>query len=342
VQQNILWRGFLEKFDIIARMAISKNRGESLQIQERDFALLRGLFECRVMTAGHIATIYFDGKREYTKKRLQKLKAAGFIRERKRQVSEPSVLFLTRKAFVELKNHGDLSPYPPLALTTLEKRANVSDKTIHHELEVMDVKAAFHTALAKSEKFTIAHFSTWPQLYEFTAVRSGHGAEILVKPDGFIRFHEKDSDGIYERTFFLEVDRSTEKQDILVDRAGCYVDFYRSGGFAVRNGLARSEFQKVPFRVLMVFKTAERRNNTAERLLNNNPPIRSQIYLTTLAEVTADPLGAIWIEPKDYRTVTDDTPFDTSRKLPTFAYRRQPEREALVEAKIRKFRLLEN
>jgi len=314
----------------------------SLVFQERDFTLLRGLFESRVMTAGHIAALYFDGKREYTKKRLQKLKAAGFIRERKRQVNEPSVLFLTRKAFVALKLNGDLSEYPSLALTALEKRANVSEKTLRHELEVMDVKAAFHSALTKSEKFTVAHFSTWPQLYEFTAVRSGHGAEILVKPDGFIRLHEKEPDGIYERTFFLEVDRSTEKQDILIDRAACYVDFYRSGGFAVRSGALRSEFDKFPFRVLMVFKNAERRNNTAERLLNNNPPILSQIYLTTFAEVTADPLGPIWIEPKDYRAVIDGTPFDTSRQLPSYAYRRQPEREALVEAKIRKFRLLEN
>lgn len=314
---------------------------QALQLQDRDFALLRGLFECRVMTAGHIATLYFDGKREYTKKRLQKLKAAGFIRERRRLVNEPSVLFLTRKAFVALKSRCLLLEYPSLALNALEKRANVSDKTLRHELEVMDVKAAFHTALAKSEKFSIRQFSTWPQLYEFTAVRSGHGAMILVKPDGFIRFHEKEPDGIYERTFFLEVDRSTEKQDILVDRAGCYVDFYRSGSFAVRNGAPRSEFQKFPFRVLMVFKNAERRNNTAERLLNNNPPILTQIYLTTFAEVTADALGPIWIEPKDYRTATDGTPFDTSRQIPTFAYRRQPEREALVEAKIRKCRLLE-
>ncbi len=323
-------------------MATSKIHDDSLQLQDRDFTLLRGLFECRVMTAGHIATLYFDDKREYTKKRLQKLKAAGFIRERKRQVNEPSVLFLTRKAFVALKNHGDLLEYPALALTALEKRANVSEKTLRHELEVMDVKATFHTTLAKSKKFSIAHFSTWPQLYEFTAAHAIHGADILVKPDGFIRFHEKEPDGIYERTFFLEVDRSTEKQDILVERAGCYVNFYRHGGFAVRNGSPRSDFQKFPFRVLMVFKNAERRNNTAERLVSNHPPILSQMCLTTVAEVTANPLGAIWIEPKDYRAATDGTPFDTSRKIPTFAYRRQPEREALVEAKIRKFSLFGN
>ena len=91
----------------------------------------------------------------------------------------------------------------------------------------------------------------------------------------------------------------------------------------------------------MVFKTAERRNNTAERILNSHPTILSQIYLTTFAEMIADPLGAIWIELKDYRAATDGTPFDTSRQIPKYIYRRETEREALIEAKIRKFRFLE-
>jgi len=68
-----------------------------LQLQARDLALLRGLFESRVMTAEHIAMIYFDGRSEAGKKRLQKLKAAGFVGERTRRAFQPSVLFLTRK-----------------------------------------------------------------------------------------------------------------------------------------------------------------------------------------------------------------------------------------------------
>jgi hypothetical protein len=54
----------------------------------------------------------------------------------------------------------------------------------------------------------------------------------------------------------------------------------------------------------MTFKTAERRNNTAERLLLNHPPIRNQVWLTTLKEVTTDPLGSIWVKPGDYLKVT--------------------------------------
>ncbi len=125
----------------------------------------------------------------------------------------------------------------------------------------MDVKAAFCSAIRGSGRFTVAEFSTWPLLYQFEAFRPGHSsAEVIVKPDGFIRIHEKETDGgLSEHTFFLEVDRSSETQDTLVARAGCYLDYYKSGGFAVRNGGTRADFKDYPFRVLMVFKTAEDR-----------------------------------------------------------------------------------
>src|SRR5579862_7853339 len=131
-----------------------------ISLQPRDLALLRGLFECRVMTTDHIATLYFDNKLPYTIKRLQKLKAAGFIAERKRNANEKSVLFLTRKAFVLLSSQGKLEEYPSLGKNTFEARANVSERNLRHELEIMDVKAAFHAALSKSEKFSILKFST--------------------------------------------------------------------------------------------------------------------------------------------------------------------------------------
>jgi hypothetical protein len=323
-------------------MATSMIRDDSLQLQARDFVLLCGLFECRVMTAGHIAALYFDGKREYTKKRLQKLKASGFIRERRRQVNEPSILFLTQKAFKLLKNNGHLSEYPSLGTNSFEARTNVSGLTLRHELEIMDVKAAFHSAIKKTTKYSVVEFSTWPLLYQFETPHQGYGGDVLVKPDGFIRIHESEADGgLSEHTFFLEVDRSSEKQDTLITRAGCYVDYYKSGGFAARNGAPRTEFKDYPFRVLLILKNAERRNNTAERLVQNNPPILTQVWLTTSAEVTTNPLGPIWIQPVDYRNVTRGTTFDAERPRRDLIYRRQPEREALAESKIKKLSLLE-
>jgi len=323
-------------------MRAVKEQFNSIVFQERDIALLRGLFESRVMTAGHIATLFFDGKKEAAKKRLQKLKAAGLIGERKRKAYEPSVLFLPRKAFVLLHEKGVLAEYPAFDLPALERRARVSSVTISHELNVMDVKTAFHSAIKETKQFTIEEFSTWPMLYEFEAFRNGRGGEeVTVRPDGFVRIHEKEKDGgVSEHTFYLEVDRSSETQETLVNRAGCYFDYYKSGSFAVRNGATRSDYKHFPFRVLMVFKTAERRNNTAERLLQNNPPILTQVCLSTIKEVMTNPLGATWFCPIDYRKAVERTPFDLTRQREQLGYQRQTARELFIERKVQKLKIL--
>ena len=317
-------------------------RKEGLHLQDRDLAILRGLLESRVMTATQIATLFFEGKAEATKKRLQKLKTAGLVAERRRLVYEPAVLSLTRKAIAVLRTQGILAEYPPMSETALEKRSRVSELTLRHELEIMDVKSAVAAALRSTDRFTLAEFSTWPLLYQFEAFRPGHTvAEIVVKPDGFIRIHEEESDGgLSEHTFFLEVDRSSETLDTLVTRAGCYSDFFKSGGFAERNGATRDQFRDFPFRVLMVFKNAERRNNTAERLLASNRPMLTQACLTTLDEVTTNPLGTIWLCPADYREAVKGTAFESPKGNTQWGYKRQSARELLVEARVRKFALL--
>lgn len=314
----------------------------SLVLQDRDIAFLRGLFEARVMTAEHVAALYFDGRGEYTKKRLQKLKTAGLVAVRPRKPFEPAVLFLTRAGLVPLHERGVLQEYPEFDLPALERRARVSDLTLRHELEVMDVKVAFHASLKQTPALTVAEFNTWPLLNQFLAVRSRfEGADVMVRPDGFIRIRENEADGgVSEHSFFLEVDRSTETQETLVFRAECYLNYYKSGGFADKNGGARSAFKEYPFRVLFVFKSAERRNNTAERLLLNSPPIFTQVCLSTIDEVTREPLGAVWIQPKDYRSAVVDTPFDIEGPRYRPADRRQPMRDAFIEKNVPKFRLL--
>src|SRR4051794_2923535 len=89
--------------DILAPMP------ESVLLQSRDFELLKGLFESRVLTLSHIASLHFEGRDEAAKKRVQKLKAGGFIGERPRRVNEPGILFLTRKGFTALESEGLLS-----------------------------------------------------------------------------------------------------------------------------------------------------------------------------------------------------------------------------------------
>ena len=320
-----------------------------VHLQDRDLGLLRGLFESRVMTLQHAAVLYFDGRHESAKKRLQKLKGARLVAERPRRRYEAAVLFLTRKAFRVLEENGVLTEYPRLGWKSLEKRARVSDLTLRHELAVMAVKAATLPAVNALPGFAVVEFSTWPRLYEFHARQRvpgrGHGGttnRVLVKPDGHIRVHEKGRNSeLFEHTFFLEVDRSTESQQILALRATAYIDYYQSGGLAVSHGYPRSAYKRFPFRVLMVLKNAERRNNPAERLLQQYPPILTQVWLTTFAEVTTAPLRPIWVRPKDYREVTQGTAYDPERRRELNGYRRQPERERLIEQAVQKVRLLE-
>lgn len=304
-----------------------------IRLAPRDIAILTDLLESRVMTSAQISRLHFEGRAEMSKKRLQALKKAGLISERRRNILEPSVRFLSKKGFHLLQELGVLEKYPPLSVPALVRRSQVGKATILHELEVMDVKVAFHDAIRRAERYSLARFSTWPVLYQFEVQPYGMNREILVKPDAFIRIEAK-SGQVSKHAFFLEVDRSTEVQDILISRALGYHAFYRSGGFALRNGGSPSAFKDFPFRVLFVLKTRERRNNTAERLLHCTPPILNLVWLTTLEEVTSDPLGRIWIRPIDYQAAVQGTAYE--RPVRSRVYRHQTERDALVERRIRK------
>ena len=323
-------------------MRSSKASSASLKLQDRDLSLLRNLFESRVMTAGHVARLLFDGKKEATKKRLQKLKAEKLITERPRRPFEPSLLFLAPKGLEVLKECGILREFPSLPQETLQRRTVVSPITLSHELEVMDVKTAFHSAIRGNKTFSVVEFTTWPLLNQFTARRPGReGEEVLVKPDGFVRIHEAEADdGLFEHTFFFELDRSTETLDTLVSRALCYLDYYKSGNFAVKNGGKPTAFREYPFRVLMVFKTVERRNNIAEQLVRNNPPVLTRAWLSTQDEATKNPFGAIWVTPADYRTTVKGTAFDPESREPQSGYQRQTARDVWIEKKVPKRSLL--
>jgi hypothetical protein len=317
---------------------VTVSKKSDVEFQPRDLAILRGLFDARIATIHHLSTLYFDGRLEAARKRVQKLKAAGIINERPRKATEPSIHCLTRRAFEMLEQHGVLKEFPSVGWSHLEKRARISELTLKHELELMDCRAAL-TAASGKNGYEIAEFTAWPKLIEFVARDSG-GKQILVKPDAFIRIQGTDASGRFEDMFWLELDRSTEEQRRLVERAACYRDFYFRGGLASRFGRPRSEFKQFPFVVLFVFKNAERRNNTAERLLQSTPPIRNQVWLTTLKEMTKDPLGPIWVKPGDYSRLTAGTAFDPAVRRNQWGYRRQPEREDFIEINIQKHRLL--
>jgi hypothetical protein len=314
---------------------------------ERDYRLLRGLFESRVMTIHHAATLYFDDSLGAARKRVWKLKNARLVNGRARERTfDRSVLFLTRKGFEMLTREGRLIDYPAIGWPMMEKRTNVSPLTLQHELDVMSAKAAMTNAVKSKREYTVAEFSTWPRLFAFpskTVSVHGYGKRIWMKPDAFIRIREEE-DGFepIEHRFYLELDRSTEAQQRLQAKAGAYSQHYRSGGFAKRFGAPAEAFEQFPFRVLFICRTEERRNNAAVAMLTRHPPILTMVWLTTFEEFCKNALDPIWIRPIDYRDATAGTPFDAHKPSDDPVYRRQVEREQFVAERVQKVRLFES
>lgn len=261
-------------------------------IQDRDIELLKLLLHSRILTLAHAAVLVFGGSKEAAKKRVQKLKANGLILERRRKAYEQGVLFLSKKGFLCLKEHGELPPECD-DIPSFTKRGQVSELTLKHELEVMDVKTAFYREAAKRDDITIAEFSTWPKLYEFSVRDESEGPfgkMKTVKPDGFIRIHQRDPDGsLWEHVFFLEVDRSTERSAILVERARLYNLFYRSGGMAARFGKCPKDFRNFPFQILIVCKTNDRLANLRNEFFSETRTGYHQIFLSTMSEISSTP-----------------------------------------------------
>jgi hypothetical protein len=305
------------------------------QLTPRDRAILRTLVECRLATYTQLAQLHFEGRLEAAKKRAQKLIAGGYLTQRPRRVSEPVILHLTGKALKLMLSEGLMERYPRLASQDITRRAKVSDATIKHELAVMDLRCAMTTGLRPSPTYRIAEFSTWPLLHSFHAQIIVDAPRILIRPDGYLRIAESREDHqTRSHAFFLELDRGTESLDTLVNRCLGYRQFYQSSGYAKWHGGSRDQFERYPFRVLIVVTNEERRNNLADQLLRVSPPILGMVWIAVTDAALGNPFGSIWMTPADYRAAVDGTVFAIQRETQTGWYRRQVHREIIVRQRI--------
>ena len=212
------------------------------RLQSRDYELLRGLFECRMMTLAQATVLHFAGRYDACSKRVQALKTAGYIGDRRNRIGESSLLYLTKKAFNHLDVEGKLTDYPKLTAEQFANRARIKKSTLDHELSVMDVRVAITRAIANTKTYRIEEFTTWPILSQFNATHPVQRQKIVVRPDGFLRIAETAGEqDAY--SFFLELDRSNEVQRVLTEKLLCYRDFYGKGGFALRCGGEAADFK---------------------------------------------------------------------------------------------------
>ncbi|MEM7148004.1 MAG: replication-relaxation family protein [Verrucomicrobiota bacterium] len=245
-----------------------------IQLTPRDLQILTGLFEARTFTLQQIATLYFDGRYEAAKKRLQKLKASGHVRPRERHSFQPTALFLTKQGFDAVVHLPALAGYPEISWHRFYKRTQIADSTLLHELAVSDARVQLTLAANLRSDLSLLRFITWPTLIAFEArtalTRDGltYRKAVTARPDGFFRLRQTLGDGRTRiLSFYLEVDRSTEPQRTLQAKALAYQDHFRHSG---------------PFRVLFVFPSFQRLAHTRATFetLNGRKP-----FILTLSDL---------------------------------------------------------
>jgi len=200
-----------------------------------------------------------------------------------------------------LRDEGHVDDDSRLSPKTFTRRMRVSPLTLAHEIAIGDVKTACTVALRGNDRFELLEFSVWPRRYGFTVDREYR--TVPVQPDGYIRLLEKNAKDAPEYHFFLEVDKGTETIERLAEKCVNYREYHRSGGYAEFCGLKREARKSRPFRVLVVCKSEQRRNNLAQRLLQFHPPFSTMILIGTLGECVHDPLGQIWMTPSAFKQV---------------------------------------
>ncbi|HMP08280.1 MAG TPA: replication-relaxation family protein [Lacipirellulaceae bacterium] len=245
-------------------------------LQARDVALLRELLESRVLSLEQIRRLFFAGKDEMAKKRVQRLKAAALLVERPRRVGEASLLQLSWSGFVALRDRGEADDHHfEHSPKSFARRMRVSPLTLAHELAVAHVRTAFTLALRGHERYSLERFDVVPRRFEFTVLHDG--------------------DDVFAHDFFLEVDRGTETLARVVGKCVHYREYYRSGGYAKHCGGNENEAKAYPFRVLVVCGSSQRRDNLLVSLRAVNPPIVSMVLIATREIGAGDLLFGSWI-----------------------------------------------
>jgi hypothetical protein len=234
----------------------------------------------------------------------------------------------------------------------------VKDHTKQHELAVMDTKVALMNALKKMPERSVSEFWTWPALYRFVvqdtrpAGRRHPSGQRTINPDAFLRLSNAETGG--DTYFYFEVDLNNEVQRTLQDKMLAYLEHDRERGVLDFLGFNKEDPNVLyrGFRVLFVVgKPTDPRQNKAERsadaayeersrvnnfahwCLSMKPPIKTLAWIATRQDFLRDPLGPIWIRPKDYLEATAGTPYDPIR-TDWMPIQREVARDRLVDPKI--------
>lgn len=289
-----------------------------IHLSPQDQAILSDVFETRFTTIYHVSQLYFrhrkdpsQGAKEVLRRMVDaellepKRGSFGYARLRDGSTQEIRTVYIFQKKALDTLIKANILPeFPKEEWSRLRKRyQGIRTKTFQHEAGMLDVKLMLQIALEGHPRFRIQEFGIWPYPYRFKAPP---GAEKdHQEPDGFLHLIEHVRPGLppVHHYFYIEFDNhSNEDRNKIVEKAHAYNYHDEHGGFRRFLRAPQDAHRRdYPFRVCFVVESpdaAKRRDNIAIRLAQEGYSTRFPI--TTLAEFCADPLGPIWVLPRDY------------------------------------------
>lgn len=259
------------------KSSLKRRRASSIQLTERDQAIIIALHKHRFLTTGHLQVLTHTKSRWGMNKRLRLLYDHKYIDRPKAQAAlfshadkRPVIYALGNKGAALLADRSGITMPPSVYWT--DKNRRVREKHIEHtlgisgfmiEMEVM-CKAAPHLHLIDQDEILArSPISTrrakYPFRWKTNITHNGASHDIMIVPDCVfgIRNNER-LEGGNERFFFVEIDRGTMpvmRRDLTQTS---YLRKILSYADTFERDLAKKRFGMKGFQVLTVTTGEER------------------------------------------------------------------------------------
>jgi hypothetical protein len=194
-----------------------------LELSDRDEAILEALRQHRLLTAGQIERLCFDGRhaspmatRRRTQAVLRRLHQRQLIARLERRQggvragSAGFTYWLTTRGHRAIGVGGKRARWQP------------SERLVDHLLATSELSVQLHQAARRGQ---IGDLQVTHEPDSWRRFVGAHGSVVVLKPDLLV---ELTTDG-WELRWFVEIDRATEHLPTIIGKCAAYERYWRSG-----------------------------------------------------------------------------------------------------------------
>jgi len=256
------------------------------QLTERDLAVLDSLFQHRFLTRQHIQALHFTdpGSPRPAQRRLHRLRQDGLVL--RRRLTQPDGSRDPEPYYALTPDGAQIVAYrnqlPPRQLRKRAGDALSNPLFVRHALTAAD----FHCALVHAARSHDGHccpVEWWQGEHVAETSFSDRGKELLLRPDGYVRYQA--GDDIHH--LLVEIDLAT----MSIPRLRAKLERYRA---YLHSGAWRDRYPVFP-KLLLLTSSHDRIDDLYQQL---DPAPEFLLLATSHTDLQQHgPLAAIWQQP---------------------------------------------